>query len=247
MRKQFGISAPRTAVRTRLPWWGRGAVVLALAAVVAGMWWWGFDFGQILGGVNRKEIEARIANLESEAARLRAEAGDLRARNSQLESDVAMNRGALQALTRQAADLATENAQLKEEAAFWQKLVADSGKQVGFSMPRLSIEREADGLYRYSLLVTRGGNPSDDFEGHVVLQAALTPATAGGMIPAPQTLTLPDDQPDAKGPLELRFKYYQRVEGMLRVPPGTRISALTARAYENGSANPRATRSLTNP
>ena len=60
VRQHFGISAPRMAVRTRLPWWGRGVGVLLLCAVIGGMWWWGFDFGQILGGFNRKDLEAML-------------------------------------------------------------------------------------------------------------------------------------------------------------------------------------------
>jgi Family of unknown function (DUF6776) len=247
MRQQFGISAPRMTVRTRLPWWGRAAMVLMLAGIVAGGWWWGFDFGQIFGGVNRKQVEATIAALEVETAKLRNETAELRARNSQLESDLAISRGTESAMTRQAAELGAENAQLKEERAFWQKLTADSGKQIELSIPRLSAEREAEGLYRYSFLVVRSGNPRDEFEGHAVLQAVLSPTAAGGETPPALTLTLPDDQADAKPNLTLKFKYYQRVEGMLRVPPGSRLTALTAQAFENGSANPRVTRSLTNP
>ena len=63
----------------------------------------------------------------------------------------------------------------------------------------------------------------------------------------PSTVTLPEDQPDSKPALSLKFKYYQRVEGTLRVPPGLRLTALTAKAYENGNASPRVTRTLTNP
>ena len=76
VRRNFGISAPRMAVRTHLPWWGRGAIFLTLLAIIAGMWWWGFDFGQIFGGFNRKEIEARLVTLETETKKLRAEAGE---------------------------------------------------------------------------------------------------------------------------------------------------------------------------
>ena len=56
------------AVRTHLSWPWRAAAV-ARCRVVAGMWWWGFDFGQILGGFNRKEVEARLATLESKTNR----------------------------------------------------------------------------------------------------------------------------------------------------------------------------------
>jgi hypothetical protein len=58
---------------------------------------------------------------------------------------------------------------------------------------------------------------------------------------------LPDDQPEAAGTLTLRFKYYQRVEGVLRLPTGARVTALTARVYEEGSTTPRATRTLSIP
>ena len=95
-------------------WWGRGTVAAVIAALVVGMWWWGFDVGQLFGAVNRREIEARIAALEADNATLRAESTALRTRTSQLESELAIARGAQGATARQAADLSTENAQLKE-------------------------------------------------------------------------------------------------------------------------------------
>jgi hypothetical protein len=128
LRGHFGISAPRMTVTTSLPWWERGAAVLALTAVMAAVVWWAFDSGQIFGGAHRRDVDAQTAALESEATRLRSDASALRVRYSQLESDLAMSRGAQQALSRQVADLTAENAQLKEEAAILQRLVADTGK-----------------------------------------------------------------------------------------------------------------------
>ncbi|MEP7274768.1 MAG: DUF6776 family protein [Betaproteobacteria bacterium] len=242
MRARFGLAAPPATVPRSAPGWARATAAAAALAVVAGMWWWGFDFGQVFGGVNRKDVEAKASALDAEAAKLRNETAELRVRNSRLESDLTMSRGAEQALSRQATDLVAENAQMKEEVAFLQKLVADSSKQAGLSIPRLSVDVEPDGAYRYHLIVVRGGTPKVDFEGHVALQAAVA-TPDGGML----TLTLPDDQPDTRASLDLRFKYYQRVEGTLRLPPGARMTALTARAYEDGTISPRATRTLTNP
>jgi hypothetical protein len=246
MRERFGLDAA-PAARKPVPWWVRAATVLVLVAIIAAGWWWGFDFGQIFGGFMRKELEARIATLEAEATKLRAEVGALRGRASRLESELAISRGTEQALTRQTADLAAENVKLKEEAAFLQRLVADAGTQAELSVRRLAAEREAEGVYRYSFLVVRGGNPRDEFLGHAVLQAVVSPVTAGGEALPPHTLILPADQPESRAGLALKFKYYQRVEGMLRVPPGARLTALTAQVYEDGGAHPRATRSLTNP
>lgn len=243
VRQNFGISAPRMAVRTPLPWWGRAMILCALVAIVGGMWWWGFDFGQIFGGFNRREVESRLAQLELETSKSRVEVTQLRARNTELESALAMTRGAQEGLTKQATELAGENAQLKDELAFLQKLFADSNKQVGVSIPRLSLERAGDDMWHFSLLVVRGGSPKDDFDGRMVLQIAL----AGDPDSASHSLTLPDDQSDTEAALRLRFKYYQRVEGTFRAPPGSRVTMLTARAFEAGSQTPRATRTLTNP
>lgn len=242
MRAHLGAGAPGTAARTPVPWWGRAAAGAATVAVVTGMWWWGFDLGEVFGGVNRKEIEAKLASLDAEVTRLRGEAADLRVQSSKLESDLTMSRGAEQALSRQASAMVAENAQLKEEVAFLQKLVADSSRQAGLSIPRLTVDRDPDGAYRYTLIVVRGGNPKGDFEGHVALQAAVAAADGDAL-----TVTLPDDQPETRASLDLRFKYYQRIEGTLRLPAGSRLTALTARAYEDGNASPGATRSLTNP
>jgi hypothetical protein len=245
VRRSFGISAPRIAVRTRLPWWGRGLILLVLAAIVAAVWWWGFDLQGALSGPSRRELEARVQALEGEMARSRTEAADLRARNSQLESDLAMTRGAQEALSKQATDLAGENAQVKEELAFLQKLFADAGKPGGLTIPRLTLARQDEETWSYGLLVVRGGAPGEDYHGSVVLQATVAPLDPNQS--AVRTLTLPEDQPDTAGSLSLDFKYYQRLEGTLHVPAGARVTALTARVYEEGSTTPRATRTLSNP
>jgi len=244
VRQHFGISAPRMAVRTHLPWWGRVTLLVAAVATVAGMWWWGFDFGQIFGGFNRKEVEARLVTLEAEAAKLRTEATDLRARNSTLESELGMTRGAQETLTRQSTELAGENAQLKEELTFLQKLVSDSSKQTGLTIQRLAAERDNDDMWHYDLLIVRGGSPKDEFEGSVGLQVGLAPVAGAPAGARPMTLTLPEDQPDTRTALGLKFKYYQRLEGRFRVPAGMRVTSIAARAFEAGQSNPRATRTL---
>jgi hypothetical protein len=235
------------AVRSRLPWAWRAVAVAILLAIVAGMWWWGFDFGQIFGGFNRKEIEARMAALETENSAMRAETLQLRAKNIEQESELAMAAGAQASLSKQALSLQDENSQIKEELVFLQKLVADSNKQVGLAIQRIVVERERDDAWHYSLLLVRGGNPKDEFDGRVTLQVNLQSAAAGGQAPRPAIVTLPDDQPDSAATLKLKFKYYQRLEGTIAVPNGAQVRAVTVRAFESGQPSPRATRNLVIP
>ena len=232
------------AVRAPLPRWTALVALLAVVVVLAGLWWSGFDFGPLAGGPNRRDLEARIATLEADAARAKGESTELRTRNSELETELAMTRSTQEALTRQSSELAAENAQVKEELAFLQKLFADTKGPGGVTITRLTAERDTPEQLRYALLVVRGGS-GEDYRGSVVLQATVVPGDPASA--AVQTVTLPDDQPDAAGTLKLRFKYYQRVEGVLRLPTGARITALTARVYEDGSTMPRATRTLSIP
>ncbi len=235
------------AVRSHLPWPWRAVAAAVLLAIVGGMWWWGFDFGRIFGGFNRKEIEAKASALEDDNARLRAETARLRAKNSQQESELAMAQGAQATLSKQALELSNENSQLKEELTFLQKLVADSNKQTGLSIQRLEVERESDDAYRYRVLVVRGRNPKDDFEGRVTLQATVVPPREDGGASHPAIVTLPDAQPESAATLTLKFKYYQRVEGTIRVPAGAQVRSVTVRAYEGGQPNPRATKTVVIP
>jgi cell division protein FtsB len=241
VRQHFGISAPQMAVRTRLPRWGLVAILASTFVVIATLAWW-IDVGTLMSGFNRRDIEAKVIELEADAERLRAEASRLRERNSRLDSELAMTKGAQDALTRQINDLSGENTQLKEELAFLQRLFADSSRQAGLSIPRMTLERESDEVWRYNLLVVRGGPQTNDFEGRVGLLAIVIPP--GG---PPRTLSIPEDQPDVARTLALKFQYYQRLEGALRVPVGAQVMALTARVYDASGGSPRATRTLTNP
>ena len=126
LREHFGISAPRMTVRTRLPWWERGAAIVAAGAVVAGLVWLAFDMGQAGGRASAKQIEARSTAEEVETTQ--SDAVALRTRNSTLESDLAMSRGAEQALSRQIDDLSAENAKLKEEVLVLKRLLDDGGR-----------------------------------------------------------------------------------------------------------------------
>lgn len=246
LARHFSISAPRMAVRTHLGWPWKAAIAAALLLLVGGMWWLGYDFGQILGGFNRKEIDQRIATLEADAATAQREASELRARNSVLESELAMTRGLQASLNKQHEEVAQENAHLKEELAFLQGFFADSSKP-GVSIPRLAADSNGGERVRYTALVVRGGSAKSDYDGHLALVADLVPGDGAPAGSRPMTISLPDDQPDAEASLKLRFKYYQRIEGWFPVPAGYAVRTITARAYESGAPGVRATRTLTLP
>ena len=241
LRQTFGISATKMAVRIEHSWRLKIPLLMIVLALIGGMWWWGFDFGQFLGGFNRNEVAQERARLQAERDQLKEENTRLRARTTELESDLGMARGAQSRLSRQTLDLQSENTQIKEELAFLQQLFSDSGKQGAISIQRLSAERASDDSYRFSLLIVRGGKPTDEFSGRLSMQANLVDKNG------PMTIELPEGQPENAAALQLKFKYYQRVEGIVAVPAGAAIRAVTVRAFESGQAAPRATGNLVIP
>jgi nitrogen fixation-related uncharacterized protein len=244
LSRQFSISAPRMAVRTNLAWPWKAGLAIVLVATIGGMWWWGFDFGQF-GGSDQRHQEQRIATLAADMATAQREAVELRTRNTQLESDLAMMRGMQATLQKQQAEALHENAQLKDELSFFQQFFADSTKAPGVGIQRIALDGNGTDIVRYSVLIVRGGSTKTDFDGQVALQAELVPLKESEPGTKPLTVSLPGDAPEAA--LKLKFKYYQRVEGTIRLPPGYQVRTLTARAYESGSSAPRATRTLTLP
>jgi hypothetical protein len=238
LRQTFGISAPRMAVRTHLSWRWKAPALLAVLMMIAGMWWWGFDFGQFLSGFNRSEVAEKQGRMETELAATREENVRLRGKATELESDLNVARGALATVSKQTLDLQSENTQMKEELAFLRTLFSESGKPGSVSIQRLAAEREREDVYHFSMLVVRGGKPSDDFTGQLALVASVS---NGGHM---SNVMLPDDQPETAPALKLQFKYYQRIEGTFRVPPGSQLKTLQARVLEPGQPAPKATRSL---
>ena len=191
VRQHFGISAPRMAVRTHLPWWGRGALLAALVAIIGGMWWWGFDFGQIFGGFNRKEVEARLVTAEADAAKFRAR-GDSSCAHAipTLESELAMTRGAQDALQR--ARRPSSPARTRSSRRSWRSCRSSCptrARRSGLQIQRVVVEPDGEDMWRYSLLVVRGGSPKDEFVGSVALQATVAAEPGRGAAaddPAPR-------------------------------------------------------------
>jgi hypothetical protein len=87
-------------------------------------------------------------------------------------------------------------------------------------------------------VIGRGGKRTDGFSGRLRREADL------GDKNGRMTIELPEGQPENAAALQLKFKYYQRVEGTISVPPGSQLKSLEAKVLEPGQTSPKATRNL---
>lgn len=132
------------AVRTDLSWPWRAVIAAAFAGIVGGIWWWGYDWGHLFGGFNRRATETQVAALATDLAVAQREATELRAQNTHLQSVVAMMRGTQSTLARQQTELLAENAAMKDELSFLKSFFAEGTKTPGAASPRSATGRAVE-------------------------------------------------------------------------------------------------------
>jgi hypothetical protein len=236
----FGISAPRVAVRTAIPWYWRWLGLIALAIVVMMFSRTAYDFGKKFAGFDQSEADREVQRLGAANAKLELEVGQLSGNLAQVERQMQIERATYEDLVKQVKALTEENAVLKEDLAFFQTLMPSGGKEGGVAVNRFLVQNDAlPGEFRYRLLLTQTGQRTKDFQGR--LQFVVNLQQDGKKT----VMTLPaEDDKEAKG-FKLNFRFYQRVEGTFRVAPGVVVKGMQVRVLEGDGKEPRLTQSAT--
>ncbi len=233
LRGRFGISAPRVAVRTHVPWYWRllgAAVVLGVAFALAGLI---YDAGRRYAGFDRSETQQELTALREKVASLEADVDRQRSLVDSSDSSLQIERTAQQQLTLQVKRLEAENARLKEDVALFESLAqADAGSQPGVSIHRLRVEPDAagPGQYRYRMLVSlQGAKREREFSGSLQLVVTVQQEGKVAIINYPRP-----NEADASGFI-VNFKHFRRLEGVIRVPDGAVIRRVEARMQQGGA------------
>jgi hypothetical protein len=239
LKRRYGISAPRVAVHTHLPWYQRWAVVAVALAVALGLAWITYDFGRSLAGFHSGEAAAAQARLEAELARLQDENAELRDQLAANERKIQIESSTQGNLAGQLQTLSDENALLKEDLAFFQTLMTSSNDAPGgIRISRLRVRADAlPGEYRYQFLVVQSRSRSKEFQGRLQLVVDLVQDGR------PQVLLLPRAE-DKSEPYALVFKFYQRIEGTFTVPAQATVTRVQVRVLENGVDMPRSSQTV---
>ena len=238
IRQRFGITAPRVAVQTQIPWYLRWTVFALLLGVAAAAAQWIYDAGRRYAGFDSNEVQIELTALRRDLEAANSELKTLRAVAGAADSRLSIERTAQQKLAQQIRTLEQENARIREElATFESMLQSDARNAIGLSIYHFKVEPDVlPGEYRYRLLlVTPSARRERDFNGRLELVVSLTEGGQNAMMSFPE----PGDAGAAA--FKLAFKYFRRVEGTFRVSPKAKVGSVQVRVYEGGSAQPRAT------
>lgn len=231
LRRRLNPSAGPLSIRPRVAWYWRAAGQVAGLAIAfaAGMWIYDRLAGNGGDGAVPRELEARVAALETELERARSLV-------TSSESRIQIERTAQEQLARQVKGLEEENGRLKEELAFFDTLVPGGDERL--AIHRVKVESNGvPGEYRYRMLLTAGrARDAKEFRGN--LQLVVNVQRDGRAA----VLTFPESARDES--YRLAFRRMQRVEGSFRVDPQAKVKSVQIRVLEQGATQPRATESV---
>ncbi len=241
-RQRFGISAPRVAVRTHVPWYLRWILLAVLLAFSVALAAWMYDAGRRFAGFDRSEVQDELVSMRRELESTRGELTKLRAIANASDSKVSIERTAQIKLAQQIRQLEQDNARLREDVAIFESMhSSDARGTQALSIQRLKVEPDGlPGEYRYRMLVLAGNRRDKaDFHGRLEL---LVGVQEGGR----NAIVLVPDRAAADAPaFKLAFKNFSRVEGTFRVDPKAKVGTVQVRIFETGTAQAKATQSVT--
>jgi hypothetical protein len=240
-RRKFSISAPRLSVRPHVPWYVRWAVALPFVLLIGWMIWYAYGFGMELAGFHRGQAEKELSELRDQVSSLQEENARLTnliaayERQGQIEhaSDIEVNT--------QVKNLNDENARLKEDLLFFQNLPLTGAREAELSIHRLKVEADSlPGEYHLRMLLVQSVQQrGSEFKGNMLLVVNGDQDGNKVVLQFPQA-----GSPQDVASYQLSFKYYQRVDKVIKLPPEVTLESVEVRVFERGIQEPKITRTI---
>jgi hypothetical protein len=203
---------------------------------------WIYDAGRRFAGFDRSEVQEELGRVKRSLDDTRSELERLTVIANAADSRVSIERTAQQNLAKQIRTLEQENERLKEELATFESMLSSEARYGnGVSVYRFKVDADVlPGEYRYRLLLLTPSNRRErEFHGRMELVVNLTEGGRSAM------MSFPEQADAGAAAFKLGFKYFHRVEGTFRISPKAKVESVQVRVYEVGTAQPRATHSVT--
>jgi uncharacterized membrane-anchored protein YhcB (DUF1043 family) len=213
-------------VRPRPSPWRRLLLALGLAVLVAGLTWSAYILGLERAGYHQAEAQRLRQQLRDQHAQLERENADLKETLARAERQHQVTAKAyedldvsLQASTQTIADL-------REELNFYRNILTPANKERGLQIQDLAIEPAgiAD-QYRYKLVLIQTLEHKRSVKGKVAIEVV------GIQDGQERTINIEDSE---ESPLAVKFRYFQRLIGTIRLPTDFQPSRVRVRLSANG-------------
>ncbi len=206
-------------------------MLVALLIVVATAGGWAlFNYGRVRAGFDASTAErARAGRMERILQLEKANEG-LRERLALVQRSHQIDREAYARVRGSLGRLQDEMLELKQELAFYRTVVGPHPGGSGLQVQSFEIRPTGQArTYRYELILSRIRSRGRDVRGTVRL---LMDGAQGGVAKRLDFSGLAADGKAAA--LKFRFKYFQRLQGRVRLPPGFRPRSVLVQVRPEG-------------
>ena len=140
-------------------------------------------------------------------------------------------------LTKQIRSLGEENDHLKEELVYFQHLMTNDGDTAsGISINRFNLTQgQSARQYRYTLLLTQGGQRPKDFQGNLKFLITLRQNSDKKVIALASS--------DSSKSFPINFKHYKRIDKSFQVPENTIVENIQVQVFEKNKSKAKLTQS----
>ncbi len=189
----------------------RPAALLALAWAfsLAATWW-------LAGYLQQREAHADPATAAAvdEAMRLRDKNDALTQEVTTLDRSRQVERTAAQAVQATLAERDQEIAALRNDVAFYERLVGSSAQRMSLTVHSVKLEPSGEYGWQYAVTLTQTLKKASMTRGTLAMQVE------GVRNGKPDTLGWAELGPEGGAPVPFSFKYFQQIEGSLVLPEG---------------------------
>ncbi len=199
--------------------------------------------GYRLGRATAELDDTYMASVERLNRANRQTIADLEAKLVDADLTRQVDGEAAQSLKESIRGLKDQVAKLTEEVTFYKSLMAPSTLERGLQVADFELSSlEEAGRYRFHLLLTQVESRRDWVQGDIALEIhgrADPDSTAGGDSATgtvERVLPLTEIAEEGTYPLKFRFRYFQDLTGVIRLPPGFTPEQVVIRAGRRGAS-----------
>ena len=211
----------------------KGVVVLSAIALAAYGEWWLYDLGKLNGVEELRSLRTGYSALARQYRDLARESDTLRERNAILERSSRIDQQAARDIQEQLASLQEKLQASQEEVGFYRGIIAPGEAKAGLRIHRFELTAgRQSGDFHYDLVLTQI-KP----DAHVVT-GLVEWKIIGKNGDNARELNLSDVTRPETGHLVFKFRYFQHLTGMIRLPSGFQVQRIILSIKPEGKAAP---------
>jgi hypothetical protein len=217
-------------VKARSPWRRTVTITAACGAVILAGWVL-YDYGRHRGGYESVTDAQDLIQMRDHVQRLEVENKHLSDRLALMKQGNKVDQFAYKDVSHSLKGLQDEVYELKEEVAFYRTILEPGDTKKGLRVQSLKVERDGQrDRYRYKLVLTQVLTDAAPVQGNVQL---IVYGQQGTTLKA---LSLSDLTADKDSEIQFRFKYFQKLQGIMIFPAGFSPTRVALRVIPKGRA-----------